>query len=246
MEKSLNYPSQINQKSSYSIKIENFEGPLDLLLFLIKKNELDIYDIPIAQIAKQYLEYIELMELLDLELAGEFIVMAATLMRIKAQMLLPKTEEEKEFDPREQLVAALLEYKKYKEVAAILETKEKEEMQYFPCASFSDLDKNESKVELTQVSLFDLLRAFKQVLERIPKETFHQVNYPEIRVEERIEFILNCLKNRKKILLEELFKNIPLRLIAIVTFLAILELVKAKKLLVKQKKLFDPIWVYKI
>src|SRR3972149_11906393 len=105
MDKLENYSTDINQKSGYSIKIENFEGPLELLLHLIKKDEFDIYDIPIAQITKQYLEYIELMEVLDLDVAGEFIVMAATLMRIKAQMLLPKSADEaEELDPREQLV----------------------------------------------------------------------------------------------------------------------------------------------
>ena len=247
MDKLENYSTDINQKSGYSIKIENFEGPLDLLLYLIKKDEFDIYDIPIAQITKQYLEYIELMELLDLEVAGEFIVMAATLMRIKAQMLLPKSSDEaEELDPREQLVAALLEYKKYKEVAGVLETKEKEEMQFFPCHSFGDINKVEPKVELVEVSLFDLLSAFKQVLERTPKETYHQVNAPDITLEQRIEFILNCLKNQEKVLLEELFKDNPVRLVAIVTFLAILELARNKKILVRQRKLFDLIWIYKL
>ncbi len=247
MDKLENYSTDINQKSGYSIKIENFEGPLDLLLYLIKKDEFDIYDIPIAQIIKQYLEYIELMEMLDLEVAGEFIVMAATLMRIKAQMLLPKSADEaEELDPREQLVAALLEYKKYKEVAGVLETKEKEEMQFFPCHSFGDINKVEPKVELVEVSLFDLLSAFKQVLERTPKETYHQVNAPDITLEQRIEFILNCLKNQEKVLLEELFKDNPVRLVAIVTFLAILELARNKKILVRQRKLFDLIWIYKL
>ena len=119
--------------SSYSVKLDVFEGPLDLLLFLIKRDKVDIYDIPIAHITRQYLEYIELMEELNLEIAGEFIVMAATLMRIKVRMLLPRTQdEEEEEDPREELVAALLEYRKFKEAAQILREKETEQSGWFP------------------------------------------------------------------------------------------------------------------
>ncbi len=246
MENLENFSTETNQKTAYSIKIENFEGPLDLLLYLIKKNEIDIYDIPIAQITKQYLEYIELMEVLDLDLAGEFIVMAATLMRIKAQLLLPRPKDEEEFDPRQELVAALLEYKKFKEVAGILETREKQEMLYYPCSIYYGQDREKVKVELTKVNLYDLLAVFKQVLEKIPPETYHEVNYQDITVEERIEYVLNFLDQQKKVLLEELFKDNPIRLVAIVTFLAILELVRTKKILVKQKRLFDPIWVEKI
>ena len=131
-------------------------------------------------------------------------------------------------------------------MAGVLETKEKDEMQYFPCHSLADINKVEPKVELVKVSLFDLLAAFKQVLERTPKETYHKVNLPDITLEQRIEFILDCLKNKEKILLEELFQDNPVRLVAIVTFLAILELAKNKKILVRQRKIFDPIWIYKI
>lgn len=245
MENLENFSTETNQKPGYSIKIENFEGPLDLLLYLIKKNEIDIYDIPIAQITKQYLEYIELMEVLDLDVAGEFIVMAATLMRIKAQLLLPKPKDQEESDPRQELVAALLEYKKFKEVSGILETREKQEMQYYPCSIYYGKDTHKVEVELTKVSLYDLLAVFKQALERTPRETFHEVNYPDITVDERIEHILNYLENQNKVLLEDLFKDNPIRLVAIVTFLAILELVRTKKILILQKKLFDPIWVEK-
>ncbi len=241
-----NFSTETNQKTGYSIKIENFEGPLDLLLYLIKKNEIDIYDIPIAQITKQYLDYIELMEVLDLDVAGEFIVMAATLMRIKAQLLLPRPKDEEEFDPRQELVAALLEYNKFKEAAKILEAQERQEMQFYPCCIYNGQDKQKVKVELTQVSLYDLLAVFKRVLEKIPQETFHEVNYQDITVEERIDYVLSCLDKKDKILLEELFQDNPIRLVAIVTFLAILELVRTKRIWVIQKRLFDPIWVEKI
>jgi segregation and condensation protein A len=124
--------------ASYSVKLDVFEGPLDLLLFLIKRDKIDIYDIPIAHITRQYLEYIELMRELNLEVAGDFIVMAATLIRIKAKMLLPRTQdEEEEEDPREQLVVALLEYRKFKEAAQILREKETEESAWFPRKDFS-------------------------------------------------------------------------------------------------------------
>ncbi|MCK4427031.1 MAG: segregation/condensation protein A [candidate division Zixibacteria bacterium] len=168
------------KSSAYSVKLDVFEGPLDLLLFLIKRDEVDIYDIPIAHIAKQYLEYIKLMKVLNLEVAGEFIVMAATLIRIKARMLLPKTvDEEEEEDPREELVQALLEYRKYKEAACVLKEKEEEQSNWFPRTDpdLSGLPKEEILVE---ASLYDLMSAFRKILDFQPTETCHTINYPKI------------------------------------------------------------------
>jgi len=231
--------------SAYSVKLDVFEGPLDLLLFLIKRDEIDIYDIPIAHITKQYLEYIELMKVLNLEVAGEFIVMAATLIRIKARMLLPRTvDEEEEEDPREELVQALLEYRKYKEAAQILKGKEEEQSHWFPRTDpdLSGLPKEEILVE---ASLYDLMSAFKRILDSQPKETFHTINYPRVTIEERIEYVLSCLAQKDGVVFTELFSDSPIKLVMVVTFMAILELIRLQKIYIRQTKHFSEIWVFK-
>jgi len=230
----------------YPVKLEIFEGPLDLLLFLIKKNEIDIYDIPIALITQQYLEYLEMMRNLDLEVAGEFVLMAATLIRIKARMLLPKTdEEESEEDPRAELVSGLLEYKKYKELSGVLKEKEKERSKFFPRSDFSYLElKNEKRDEI-EVSLYDLLNAFRKVCRSVPEEAFHRVAIQEVSLGRRIDHILSCLKNRERVKFAELFLDNPIRLVMVVTFIAILELIKLRKIRILQKRIFSEIWVYR-
>lgn len=233
------------ESSAYSVKLDVFEGPLDLLLFLIKRDEIDIYDIPIAHITKQYLEYIELMKVLNLEFAGEFIVMAATLIRIKARMLLPRTaDEEEEEDPREELVQALLEYRKYKEAAQILKGKEEEQSHWFPRTDpdLSGLPKEEILVE---ASLYDLMSAFKKILDSQPKETFHTINYPRATIEERIEYVLSCLAQKDGVVFTELFSDSPIKLVMVVTFMAILELIRLQKIYIRQTKHFSEIWVFK-
>ena len=232
--------------SSYSVKLDVFEGPLDLLLFLIKRDKVDIYDIPIAHVTKQYSEYIGLMKELNLEIAGEFIVMAATLMRIKVRMLLPKTQdEEEEEDPREQLVAALLEYRKFKEAAQILKSKETEQSRWFPRTDFSFLNRLPEDEILVEASLSDLIFAFKRILDSQPKETFHTIDYPKVGVEERIEYILNCLAQKDGVVFTELFSDTPIKLVMVVTFVAVLELIRLQKIYIRQTKHFSDIWVFR-
>lgn len=234
-----------DESSAYLVKLDVFEGPLDLLLFLIKRDEIDIYDIPIAHITKQYLEYIELMKVLNLEVAGEFIVMAATLIRIKARMLLPRTmDEEEEEDPREELVQALLEYRKYKEAAGVLKEKEEEQSHWFPRTDpdLSGLPKEEILVE---ASLYDLMSAFKKILDSQPKETFHTINYPKVTIEERIEYVLSCLAQKDGVVFTELFVDSPVKLVMVVTFMAILELIRLQKIYIRQTKHFSEIWVFR-
>jgi segregation and condensation protein A len=232
--------------SSYSVKLDIFEGPLDLLLFLIKRDKIDIYDIPIAHITKQYLEYIELMKDLDLEIAGEFIVMAATLMRIKVKMLLPKTQdEEEEEDPREELVAALVEYRKFKEAAQILREKETEQSCLFSRRDYSYLDKLPEDEILVEASLHDLIYAFQRIIDGQPKETFHTVNYPKVTIEERVEYVLNCLLQKDGVVFSELFSDTPIKLVMVVTFMAILELIRLQRIYIRQTRQFSEIWVYR-
>jgi segregation and condensation protein A len=232
--------------SSYSVKLDIFEGPLDLLLFLIKRDKIDIYDIPIAHITRQYLEYIELMKDLNLEIAGEFIVMAATLMRIKVKMLLPKTQdEEEEEDPREELVAALVEYRKFKEAAQILREKEIEQLSWYARKDFSFIDKLPEDEILVEASLHDLIFAFKRIIDGQPKETFHTVNYPKVTIEERVEYVLNCLLQKDGVVFSELFSDAPIKLVMVVTFMAILELIRLQRIYIRQTKQFSEIWVYR-
>ena len=241
------------EKSAYSVKLDVFEGPLDLLLFLIKRDEMDIYDIPIAHITKQYLEYIELIKVLNLEVAGEFIVMAATLIRIKAKMLLPRTvDEEEEEDPREELVQALLEYRKYKEAACVLKEKEKEQSNWFSRTDFSFLEKLPKEEILVEASLYDLMSAFKKILDSQPKETFHTINYPKVTIEERIEYVLDYLAQKDGVVFTELFSDLKtqtsgsqVKLVMVVTFMAILELIRLQKILIRQTKHFSEIWVFR-
>ncbi len=223
------------------IALPLFEGPLDLLLHLIRQNKIDIYDIPIALITKQYLEYIELMRELDLEIASEFLLMAATLIYIKSRMLLPKKEEEQiEEDPRQELVEQLLEYEKFRQTSQFL----KERYEKWSNA-YSRKINDDEELLVTEINIFDLLTALKRLLNKpqpkihLPKET--------IRVEDKIESILEFLKQRKAILFEELFQSHPIDKISkieiIVTFLALLELLKLKVVKAYQEKNFGEIYI---
>lgn len=233
---------------SYKVKLENFEGPLDLLLFLIKKNEVDIYDIPIAEITQQYLEYIRLMRMLDLELAGDFILMAATLMRIKARMLLPSPqfeEEVEEVDPRQQLVQQLLEYKRFREVADALSEKEEEQRKIFPRSYFNFGFVHTVADRPQSVTFFDLIWAFNEALKRLPESSYHEIEPVAITVEEQIHFILNFLDQKEKFSFFDLISHVESKIVLVVTFFAILELIRRGKILVQQEQPFAEIWISK-
>jgi len=229
---------------SYKVKLEVFEGPLDLLFYLIKKNEIDIYDIPIASITEQYLEYLELMRMLDLNIAGEFLVMAATLIHIKSKMLLPPEEkeilQEEEEDPREELVRRLLEYKKFKEVAGVLQDLEGHRKKMFTRSVVFEAGPSEKFFE---ASLFDLITALTRVLKDVPKEIFQEIVKDEFTVEQKVHDLLHMLVKTPAIYLSELFKTARSRLEIIATFLAILELIRLKEVVVVQKQSFDDIEV---
>jgi segregation and condensation protein A len=229
---------------SYKVKLDVFEGPLDLLLYLIKKNEIDIYDIPIAEITEQYLEYLELMRMLDLNIAGEFLVIAATLIHIKSKMLLPPEEKEilpeEEEDPREELVRRLLEYKRFKEVAGVLQDLESQRKKMFTRASTIELGSEEKFFE---ASLFDLITALTRVLKDVPKEVFQEIVKDEFTVEQKVHDLLHMLVESPIIYLTELFKQAKNKLEIIATFLAVLELIRLKEIIVLQKQSFGEIEV---
>lgn len=230
---------------SYKVKLEVFEGPLDLLLYLIKKEEVDIYDIPISKVTDQYLEYLEFMKLLDLDIAGEFIVMAATLMHIKSKMLLPPDQtpdgEKEEEDPRAELVKRLLEYKKFKEAASQLSHMESSQKHFFARVG---VDKGELPLpddDFFEASLFDLITAFTKVLKDIPREVFHQVVKEEFTVSEKIHDILHMLVDKPVMSFVDLFKIARNKREIITMFLALLELIRLKEVVALQASSFDNI-----
>jgi segregation and condensation protein A len=228
----------------YKIKLPYFEGPLDLLLFFVKRDELNIYDIPIAKITKEFLEYIHLMQMLDLEVASEFIVMASTLMQIKAKMLLPKPEvegEEEEEDPRAELARRLAEYKKFKELAFEFSKMEDEAGKFFYRVYFKNDARDyfeEDEEFLKDVSLFDLLTAFKRALEGARETVYHEIETQNYKVEDEMENILNRLKFKRKFSFNEIIDSYVEKARIIVAFLALLELARLKKIRISQEEVF--------
>ena len=231
----------------YKIKLPEFEGPMDLLLHLIRENKVDIYDIPISLITGQYLEYIEIMNELDLEIAGEFLVMAATLIQIKSRMLLPPDEEappEEMEDPRLELVQRLIEYQSYKDAAAILKEREDESMKLFGRQPEEPKEEELPQPEpyLFDVNLFDLLAAFKKLLSNAPPE-MRTITRETLTVKDKMMHIAEIIETIDSIRFEELFKDTFSRVQLIVTFLALLELLRLGLARVYQEKEFGNIWI---
>jgi segregation and condensation protein A len=232
--------------NSFHFKLPVFEGPLDLLLHLIKENKIDIYDIPIVEITGQYLVYIELLKDLNLEIAGEFLVMAATLIHIKSKMLLPPDEEESEEiaeDPRAELVKRLLEYQAYKESSTHLRKRE-EIWKHVYRRSLPD--KNEFELEpepvLMEANVFDLLTAFQKLLAKAPEQAI-EITRETLTVSDKINYIVECLENEDGIRFEDLFKDGLTKITLVVTFLALLEIVRLGLAKIYQEQSFGIIWV---
>lgn len=232
----------------YAIQLENFEGPLDLLLHLIKKNEMDIYDIPMAAITEQYLSILDAMKTLNLDLAGEFLLMAATLLHIKSKMLLPKIVEEdleeEEEDPRAELVRRLLEYQKYKEVSTTLDLKPQLGRDLFARVAPEPEVLEEAEAGFVSVGLFDLLEALREVLKETPEQLMHEVNLEHLSVTDRINAILSSLQGKESVAFSDLFEGGLKRNEVIVTFLALLELVKLRLVRFMQNTHQGAIWLF--
>jgi len=229
--------------TDYKVRLEVFEGPLDLLLHMVKKNDLDIFNIPIAEITADYLNYIKLFRKLNLDFAGEFLVMASTLIHIKSRMLLPSietVEEEEPEDPRAALAARLMEYEKFKEAASIL--KEREVFQKGIYGRLPLIPQDEDYT--IEATLFDLLDAFQRVAFRVEKEV-REIIQEDIKVEDRIQEILSLLENKRFINFEAIFSGQTTKRLLIVTFLALLELIRLKMVFARQARLFGDIRIYK-
>ncbi len=242
-------------ESSYRVRLDEFEGPLDLLLHLIKKTEINIYDIPIAVITKQYLEYISLMKDLNLEVAGEFLVMAATLIHIKSRMLLPDDsegddEDDSGEDPRAELVRRLLEYKQFKEAAGDLVQRGQQWREVFGRPAFleaerSSLPEDEDDTPL-DLTLFDLVDAFQDIIQRTPAEALIEVTADHLTVKDRMNYILERLESEAAAPFETLFHPEEGRMVVIVTFLGLLELIRIKLVRAYQSEAFGSILVSRV
>jgi segregation and condensation protein A len=253
---------------TYKVRLSKFEGPLDLLLFFIKRDELDVYDIPIMTITQEFLDYVRLMQQLDLEIAGEFIVVAAELCQIKAKMLLPREERPdgtEEEDPRADLVRRLLEYRRFKEMSEELSVMSIEQKKVYFRQFFKGDDKTVTRAEeeenlLQNVTLFHLLNAFKRAMERAPRiKRTHDVEMIPVSVEEQSEIILSSVSLRGELNFSELFAEFihngvgtdldnlstSVRLRIAVTFIAILDLVRNRLVALRQHEAFDEIILFK-
>jgi segregation and condensation protein A len=236
---------------AYPIRLSNFEGPLDLLIHLIKKNEVNVSDIPVALITEQYLAYIELMQELNLDIAGEFLVMAATLIHIKSRLLLPRPPSEGELegddeDPREALVRRLLEHERFKAAAELLHDRETFRSAQFmrSDAAVAEVAGEDQEPEL-EVDLFSLIAAFRGVLERAATRPKVMLPPEQISIESRIEILLTRLSEHEACGFEDLFGDVSSRGDLIVTFLALLEMIRLKLVRIFQSGSFGPIRVYK-
>lgn len=228
------------------IQLESFEGPLDLLLYLIRKDEVDIYNIPIAQVTDQYIRYIDMMKILDLDGVGDFLVMAATLLQIKSKMLLPPdpTEVAEVEDPRTELVRRLEEYQLIKEAAEQLRLKAEQRQDLF--ARRADAEalaslREDSREVYFEANLFDLITALTQAMVNKPVKSIYEVEREEYTVEEKVHSILQLLVDRPRMMLRDLFEGARDRLELIVTFMAVLELCKMKEVVIAQKRMFADI-----
>jgi segregation and condensation protein A len=234
----------------YKVRLEVFEGPLDLLLYLIKKDELDIHDIPIERITRQYLQYLDLMKMLDLNFAGEFLVMAATLMMIKSRMLLPVEErpelEAEEEDPRWDLVRQLVEYKKFKDVAGFLEQLEMRQGDIFARDGDGLVLAPDPEVALQDVSLFDLIAAFQDALKRVKPEELREIFADRFTVADQVEHLVNLLQSRESISFHEVLSGMTSRHEMICTFLAILELIRTRQIQARQSERFGDILISRV
>ncbi len=228
----------------YKVRLNQFEGPLDLLLFFIKRDELNIYDIPIASLTKEFLEYVNLIKILDLEVAGDFILMASTLMHIKVRMLLPREIDEKgeEIDPRSDLVKALLEYKRYKEMSEELSFFESDQRKRKFRGNYSEDVKelpHEYDILLKNVSIYDLAKAFKYAIDQVKDEPVHEIKKLSVSIEEQIEYITQKLIEYPELHFLKLIENVSEKIRIIVTFIALLELVKIGTVVIHTAKMFN-------
>jgi len=244
----------MSQSETYSIKLPQFEGPFDLLLFFIERDELDIYDIPIFKITIDFLSYIHQMEHLDIELASEFILVAATLMRIKAKLLLPRKEIDEqgvEIDPREELVSRLLEYKKFKEASEAMRFLEDDRQSINKRGNIEEESKEiaslfETEYEMQALTMFRLMKAFQIVLQRVDREknkVVHTIVQPPYTIEGEKMLLRDLVKTGIDVRFEKIFEGVENRIHAVFTFLSMLELIQEQLLMIVVGEGYNNFWI---
>ncbi|MEC9486875.1 MAG: segregation/condensation protein A [Prosthecochloris sp.] len=238
--------------TTFRITLDEFEGPLDLLLFFIKRDELDIYNIPISKITTDFISYIDAMQSLNLEVAAEFIYMASLLMSIKVKMLLPREmpddSDADEFDPRTELVERLLEYKQIKEGTAELGPLEACRAAMFSRGCFEDADPevvDELDEPLNRPTLYNLIMAYKSALDRVPQARVQNVEDAPVTVDEQCAYILSCLSKQVQVSFRSILDGVASRLVLVVTFLAVLDLCRRHRISVITKEGYDDFWMSK-
>jgi len=247
-------PSNLPVEENYKVKLDIFEGPLDLLLYLIRKDEVDVLDVNIERVTKQYITYIDTFKMLNIDLAGEFIVMAANLMYLKSRTLLPRPvqppdEDAEEEDPRWELIRQLIEYKKFKDAAGFLARRQMQMENVFPAVPEVPLSaQTVTPSGLPEMGIFDLIRAFQKVLVRFQKEdisTMHEIVDDKFTVSDKIDSLLRTVLPGEQIVFLSLFQEATSRDEVIVTFVALLELIKLRQFRVTQNHLLGEITLYR-
>lgn len=232
----------------HKVEIDQFQGPLDLLLYFIRRDEIDINDIPIAKITAEYLQIVEDMKSMNLSVAGEFILMAATLMRIKSKMLLPRPDLDdlgEPIDPRTELVQQLIEYKKYKDIADNLSEKWEALSYQHERSLTQSIDDIEEEINyLKEISVFELAKHFKEVMDRAPEINPYEVNLNTLDLSDKKQFILSSFDGRGILSFEHLLKSCKSKLEVVITFIALLDLVQQFKIAVFQSSLFEDIEIH--
>ncbi len=235
---------------TYEIKIENFEGPMDLLLFFIQRDKLNIYDIPISHITNEFLEYIKVMEILNIDVGGEFVYMASLLMNIKARMLLPipDNEDEEIEDPRTPLVQRLLEYQQYKEAGETLLELYESHLYQYPLGNSMPVKSTNGQPQdvLHNVTLFTLSSIFQELLHRLPEVNPYELHQEPIHLDDQVHFLMNALPSSGSITFSSLFPALKTKLKIVVTFMAILELLRNKQIHISQECPFGTVSLSKV
>jgi len=235
---------------SYKINIDNFEGPLDLLLFFIQRDKLDIYDIPISKITNDFLKYISYLDKMNIDIGADFIYMASLLMNIKSKMLLPNSifDEDEKNDPREDLVLKLVEYKKYKDISDEL-SKVMNDYNLTHKTTIKDEYKSfdvHQELINQKLDLYDIIKTYADLINNIENITNYELDFEEISVSDQINFIRDILKNKNRITFSNLIKKFNNKIFLIYTFIAILEMIKSKEIKIEQKKMFSDIYIINI
>ena len=234
----------------YKVQLDHFEGPLDLLLYFIRRDEIDIYDIPIAQITAEYLQIIEDIKTMNLSAAGEFIIMAASLMRIKSRMLIPRPELDEEgepIDPRTELVQQLLEYQRFKKVSEELSLKWYDQSYRHKRSAYQEVEGvDDIGIYLKKVDLFDLAHYFKIAMDRMPVITSYELHQEPVSLEEKKRTILKSFDGDGTLTFKRLLSKCKDKIEVIVTFLSILDLMRLNEISIYQNKLFDEIEIHRL